>query len=176
MTGQRHRPPGFNVPEKMNRPEGTVVATGAGFATVSVEAAAVCARCAAGRGCGAGLLQKGRTRVMQVGIAAGLELEAGDRVRLELAPDRLVRAAWLAYGLPLCAMVLAVALAARVLAPAQDFALVMVGALGLLVGFFAGRRKLAGGDCLRRLTPVACERVAGRTERHGARRGTGVES
>lgn len=148
----------------MNRPEGTVVATGPGTATVSVEAAVACARCAAGRGCGAGLLQRGKAKVLEVSVAEGLELDVGDRVRLDLAPDRLLRAAWLAYGLPLLSMVVATALAALVLAPGSDLAMVAFGGLGLAAGVLAGRRKLGGSGCARHLTPVARERIPARTD------------
>jgi sigma-E factor negative regulatory protein RseC len=151
----------------MTKPEATVVATGAGFATVSVKAAVACPRCAAGRGCGAGLLQKGRTRVMQVRVAAGLELEVGDQVSLELAPERLLRAAWLAYGLPLSAMVLGVAVATAALHPGNDFALVAFAAVGLAAGVFAGRSRLARDHCMRRITPVVRERIGSRTCEQG---------
>ena len=99
---------------------------------------------------------------MQVRVADGLELEAGDQVRLELPPDRLLRAAWLVYGLPLSATVLAVAVATAVLDPANEFAFVAFGVLGLAVGVFIGRRKLASHRCIWQFTPVACERIGGR--------------
>ena len=99
---------------------------------------------------------------MQVRVADGLELEAGDQVRLELPPDRLLRAAWLAYGLPLSATVLAVSVATAVLDPANEFAVVAFGVLGLAVGVFIGRRKLASHRCIWQFTPVACERIGGR--------------
>jgi sigma-E factor negative regulatory protein RseC len=147
----------YNV--RMNVPEARVVATGANSATVSVEAQAVCARCAAGRGCGAGLLQQGRTRLLDVRVADGLHLRPGDRVRLELAPLHLLRAAWLAYGLPLFALVVSVALAAVAGEGAGDAGMVAAGAAGLAAGLIAGRRLLRKDSCLRQLTPVASARV-----------------
>src|SRR5690606_15793996 len=89
-------------------PEGTVVTASGTFATVRVEASLACARCAAGRGCGAGLLQKGRTRTFEARVPADLHLEPGDIVRLELKPDHLLQAASLAYGLPLLGIMLGV--------------------------------------------------------------------
>jgi sigma-E factor negative regulatory protein RseC len=143
----------------MNAPEARVVAAGSDFATVSVEAVAACARCAAGRGCGAGLLQQGRTRLIEVSVAAGLDLEPGDRVRLELAPERILRAAWLAYGLPLLAMVLGVAFAAGMAQPVNDFVAVVAGAGGLAGGVVLGRGLLRKHACLRTIRPVVLAKM-----------------
>jgi positive regulator of sigma E activity len=99
---------------------------------------------------------------MQVRVADGLELKAGDQVHLDLPPDGLLRAAWLAYGLPLSTTVLAVAVAAAVVDPANDSALVASGVLGLAAGVLVGRKKLAGDRCIWRLTPVVCERIVKR--------------
>ena len=138
----------------MNRPRGKIVTMGAGTATVSVDAAVACARCAAGRGCGAGLLEPRRRRLLQVRIDPGLEVAEGDTVRLELGPQRLLRAAWLAYGLPLFSMVILVAAAAR-LAPGNEAAALAAAVAGLIAGFGAGRRGLHKGACLQELLPVA---------------------
>jgi sigma-E factor negative regulatory protein RseC len=146
---------------EMNAPEARVVTTGSTFATVAVEAAA-CARCAAGRGCGAGLLQRGRTRLIQVRVADGLYLEPGDCVRLELEPLHLLRAAWLAYGLPLLAMVLSVAAATAMADQTSDLGVVAFGAVGLAAGLIAGRRILRRDGCLQHLTPVVSDRISGR--------------
>ncbi|MEX2122532.1 MAG: SoxR reducing system RseC family protein [Woeseia sp.] len=147
----------------MNTPEATVIAVTADSATVSVEPASACARCAAGRGCGAGLTLKGRTRLLDVKVAHGLALERGDRVRLELAPDHLLRAAWLAYGLPLVAMVVATGAANRIVGPGNDLVAVVFGALGLVIGVLTGRSILAKDDCLRHIAPTAIERIDART-------------
>jgi sigma-E factor negative regulatory protein RseC len=144
----------------MNQPEAKVLATSGNFATVSVEAAVACARCAAGRGCGAGLLQQGRARQLRVQIAEGLFIAPGDKVTLELAPDHLLRAALLAYGLPLLAMVLAVAAASRLAGSGNDPLVILSGVVGLFGGMLAGRTVLRRGDCLRHMTPVAARRVA----------------
>jgi sigma-E factor negative regulatory protein RseC len=145
----------------MNAPEARVVATGSNFATVTVDAPVACARCAAGRGCGAGLLQQGRARLIRVNVAEGLHLEPGDLVRLELEPQHLFRAAWLAYGLPLLAMVLSVAAAGQMSERVSDPGAVAFGALGLALGLIAGRRILRRDDCLKHLMPVASERISG---------------
>jgi sigma-E factor negative regulatory protein RseC len=146
----------------MNAPEARVVTTDSNFATVSVEAAAACARCAAGRGCGAGLLQQGRTRLIRVRVADGLDLEPGDSVRLELKPLHLLRAAWLAYGLPLVAMLLSVAVATAVAEQVGDPATMAFAAVGLAAGLFAGRRILRRDNCLQHLRPMVSERINAR--------------
>jgi sigma-E factor negative regulatory protein RseC len=146
----------------MNAPEARVVTTGSNFATVAVEPASACARCAAGRGCGAGLLQKGRTRLIRVRVADGLDLAPGDCVRLELKPLHLLRAAWLAYGLPLLAMVMSVAAATAMAGPVSDIGVMAFGAAGLAAGLIAGRRILRREGCLQHLTPVASERTSAR--------------
>jgi len=147
----------------MNTPEGQVVALGQGSATVSVDAAVACARCAAGRGCGAGLFQEGRKRLIEVNVVQGLSLEIGDRVRLEQAPGQLLRAAWLAYGLPLVSMLVAVAVAAAIVESSDELAAVLFGAAGLLAGAWTGRRILHRNACLRRIVPTACERIVSTT-------------
>jgi len=146
----------------MNAPEARVITAGSNVATVAVEAAAACARCAAGRGCGAGLLQKGRTRLVRVRVADGLELEPGDTVRLELMPLHLLRATWLAYGLPLLALVLSVAAATAIAGVVSDIGVMAFGAAGLAGGLVAGRRILRRSDCLQYLTPVASEKISAR--------------
>lgn len=143
----------------MNTPEGRVVEASGEFATVRVEAAIACARCAAGRGCGAGLLQKGRARTVKARIPADLYLEPGDLVRLELAPDHLLRAAWLAYGLPLLGAILAVGAASRFAGTGSELPVIACGLFGLVVGLMAGRRILQREGCLQHMTPVAAQRV-----------------
>ncbi|MEX2496973.1 MAG: SoxR reducing system RseC family protein [Woeseia sp.] len=157
----------------MNIPEGKVVAVGPNSATVSVEAAVACKRCAAGRGCGAGLLQKSRTRLIEVKMVPGVLLEVGDTVRLELPPADLLRAAWLAYGLPLVAMVMAVTAGAAFTAAAGDLPLVAFAALGLTGGVVLGRRVLRKSGCLGQMIPTAAERLKGNRPEAAGRRTDG---
>ncbi len=140
-------------------PEARVIAAGRERATVSVDSAAVCARCAAGRGCGAGLLgQRQKPAIIEAKLAEGMTLEAGDRVRLEFVPAELMRAAWLAYGLPLAGLVVAVIAASR-LAPANEPAAIAAAAIGLVAGAWYGRRSLRQGTCLSRCVPTISARI-----------------
>lgn len=95
-------------------------------------------------------------------VADGLDLEPGDCVRLELKPLHLLRAAWLAYGLPLLAMVLSVAAATAMADLLSDIGVMAFGAAGLAAGLIAGRRILRRDSCLQHLTPVASERISAR--------------
>jgi sigma-E factor negative regulatory protein RseC len=127
---------------------------------VSVEPSAVCARCAAGRGCGAGLIgQRRKPAIIEAKLSKGLTLEAGDRVRLEFMPAELVRAAWLAYGLPLAGLIAAMLVATR-LAPGNELAAIAGAVLGLVAGARYGRRSLKQNDCLSRCVPIVSERIS----------------
>lgn len=144
----------------VDAPEARVIAAGRERATVSVDASAVCARCAAGRGCGAGLFgQRRKPAIIEAKLTEGLTLVAGDRVRLEFVPAELVRAAWLAYGLPLAGLIAAVLVAAR-LAPGNELAAVVGAALGLVAGAWYGRRSLRQSGCLSRCVPIVSERIS----------------
>lgn len=143
---------------------GTVIATGPGTATVAVEAAVACERCAAGRGCGAALPGRGRSRRLQVSVPRHLDLEPGDTVKLALESATLLRAAWLAYGLPLTTMVAAVAAASA--SVESEAGAIASGAVGLVAGAAAARRLLLKERGIRRFVPVALERgPAGSRER-----------
>ena len=96
----------------MDSPVGRIVSVAPGHATVMVDAALVCARCAAGKGCGAGLLTgASRSRLIDVSVTPGMDLKPGDDVRLTLAPSHLQRAAVLAYGMPLAGVIIALGIA-----------------------------------------------------------------
>lgn len=149
----------------LQSPEAIVVAVGPGHATVTVDAAAVCERCAAGRGCGAGLLaSRNVPKVVDVRVGTGLVLEVGDRVQLTLAPANLLRAAWLVYGLPLIAGVIAVLIASRI-EPGNDLVAALSGLLGLAAGALLGRRAMyRKNGCLRQFVPAVTARAARRPD------------
>lgn len=92
----------------MQNPSGIVVA---GFCDetgdrveVDVDDVPSCARCAAGNGCGAGLLGAGRRPVRVIAaVPAGIKVATGDRVELVCRPKTVLRGAVFAYGLPLLA-------------------------------------------------------------------------
>ena len=99
-------------------------------AVVEVARSLGCARCAAGKGCGAGLPGAGsQLRRVEALLAAGLELNEGDEVCIELAPHNVLRAA-------------------------------VAALVGLAAGLAVGRRRLSRAVCLKHFTPVITGRVA----------------
>lgn len=147
----------------MKNPQGTIVEIvkddGGVRAIVEIEATAVCARCASGRGCGAGLMS-GRTGKRRIAVPIGpdLELADGDVVGIELAPGNVLRAALLVYGLPLAGAVCGAALA--YLNGLGDGGAAAVAIAGLIAGGLVSRRRLQSDACLARFTPAISRRLA----------------
>lgn len=146
----------------MTHPTGTVrallPAADGGRVLVDVDAATACARCAAGKGCGAGLLAgPGGRPCVEARVSPGLQLQEGDAVELELGPGDLLRAAAAAYGLPLCGALLFAAAAHG--AGLGDAAAAVSALAGLGTGLVAGRRYLARPGCLHRFLPTVTGRV-----------------
>ena len=126
---------------------------------VLIDAAAQCPRCAAGKGCGAGIFGGGDARRVEALVADGLRVRAGDAVRIDLAPRNLLRAAGVIYGVPLVCGVAAAGLA--YLLGAGDGPGAVAALAGLAGGLVLGRWRLQRADCLRRFTPVVTARLAG---------------
>ena len=145
----------------MDHPQGTVVSirqyAGDWKASIEVDATVHCARCAAGKGCGASLPGRveGR-RQLVVSVAPDQNIRAGDRVRLRLAPRNLLKAASWVYGLPLLASLAAAAVAFAV--NATDTIAAAAALLGCAAGLAVSYRRLRAAGCLRSLEP-AVERV-----------------
>ena len=82
----------------MDSPRGRILSVHADaappYAVVEIDGAPGCARCASGKGCGAGVLA-GDERLLSVEalIANGLAVREGDRVSIQLAQKNLLRAA-----------------------------------------------------------------------------------
>ena len=129
-------------------------------ATVEVETADFCARCSAGKGCGAGLFGNDRgPRQFDAAIVGHLDLRAGDDVRIELAPQSVLQAALIVYGLPLAMALLMSGVAyAAGMADAEAVLAVLVG---IGAGAYMGRRRLQRSNCLRQFTPAITQRLAG---------------
>ena len=147
----------------MEQATGLVIALERGSASlraeVEVSAAVACARCAAGRGCGAGLLGASeKNRRVHALIAAGVDVHEGDEVRIELSPQQLLRASWLVYGLPLVAAVIATGVA--YLFGLDDFYAVVTAVVGMAAGLVVARRQLSSASCLYRFTPTIVGRLS----------------
>ena len=128
-------------------------------AVVEVAASLRCARCAAGKGCGAGLLGGDpKLRRVDALITQDLDLVEGDQVAIELASDNLLRASVIVYGLPLFGAVTGAAVAW--LAGADDLGAAIAALAGVSVGILTGRLRLQRTGCLRTFTPVITSRIA----------------
>lgn len=145
----------------MLKPQGQIIAIGAAAdrALVAIAPEVVCKRCAAGKGCGAGLLG-GRRGPAQItaSVANGLDLAVGDEVAISLQPQHVLRAAVLVYGVPLAAANAATALA--YLAGLGDGATACAALAGLFAGLGAARLRLRQSQCLQDFTPAIVERLA----------------
>jgi len=109
-------------------------------ATVEVDSPVACQRCAEGRGCGAGIFQAAeQSREISVRIPADMKVREGDIVDLKIGPRFLLRAAALAYGLPLVTMVLLPGLAWLIMGTTPDSVGISLAIAGLAAGLFAGR-------------------------------------
>ena len=140
----------------MNNPRGRVLSLIPGDhgvrAIVAVQDAPVCPRCAAGKGCGAGIFTTGSAeRQVEAAVPPGLCPQVDDRVEILLAPENLLRAAFVVYGLPMIGAIGGATLAYA--ASLGDAAAAMLALLGLGCGLVASRWRLRQADCLRRFTP-----------------------
>jgi sigma-E factor negative regulatory protein RseC len=112
----------------------TVLSVRDGWATVDLDPVTGCAGCAGTGGCGIGpLVEALRVRGphWDVPLAANVNCQPGDRVRVCLPARRLVRAAWLAYGLPLASLWAGAVAGAALVPGAADIAGAMGAAAGL---------------------------------------------
>ena len=122
-------------------------------AVVDVDAGVICPRCAAGKGCGAGIFgaTAGARRIEAI-FANDLQLSVGDSVTLTLGSRNLLQASIIVYGWPLFGAASAAALAH--LAGLADTGAVVAALLGLTIGAVLARLRLANKACLTQFVPV----------------------
>jgi sigma-E factor negative regulatory protein RseC len=122
-------------------------------AVVIVRDAPACPRCAAGKGCGAGILAANSgERQVEATVPRGLEVAVHDDVEISMAPDNILRAAVIVYGIPMLG-----ALAGAALAYASslgDSGAAGAALAGLGAGLVISRLQLQQASCLRRFTPA----------------------
>ncbi len=140
----------------MDMPRGTVVSLvdrAAGQSvTIEVDVSATCPRCAAGKGCGAGLLGAGGGKQqLQVMVDRDHGIREGDVVNLHLAPRNILRAASIVYGWPLLGAVLGAAIAYG--RSVGDAGTALAALAGLSAGLLLGRWRLRQTSCLRQFVP-----------------------
>ncbi len=146
----------------MDTPQGRIIelyeSADPPMAVVEVVSSLRCARCAAGKGCGAGLLGgEARVRRVDATIRDNLEVFAGDRVQIALDPAELLQGAAVAYGTPLLAIVIATAFA--YLAGWSEPAIVAAALGAMTIAIAAARVYLGRRRCLRGFTPVVVGRL-----------------
>lgn len=127
-------------------------------AVVAVDVAAACPRCAAGKGCGAGLLTGGDgERQVEASIGDGLSLATDDVVEISLAPDNLLHAAIIVYGLPMLGAAIGAVIAFSL--SLADAAAAVSALLGLGCGLLISRWRLQQESCLSRFVPTVKRRI-----------------
>ena len=127
-------------------------------AIVAVEVASVCPRCAAGRGCGAGIFTAGSgDRQVEASVRSGLDIAVNDVVEISLAPDNLLQAAIIVYGLPMLGAIVAAAIAYML--SLGDAAAAIAALLGLSTGLVVGRWRLRQTSCMEQFVPTV-ERIS----------------
>ena len=137
----------------MERASGRITAIHDDHVTVEVNTASFCARCSAGKGCGAGLLGADRSaRQVDVPLPHDCQYRAGDQVTLELAPQSLLHASLIVYGTPLATVAAAGVLAG--IAPLSDLSAALVLVVAAVAGVVIGRYRLRRTNCLKQFTPV----------------------
>lgn len=146
----------------MENPRGRIlsvhVADSGSYAVIEIESKVACERCAAGKGCGAGLLGgDAATRHVEAMIAADVDVRQGDEVFISLEPKNLLHAAILVYGMPLGGAVLAT-MAAYGLG-LGDAAAALTALAGIAAGFLVARLKLQNARCLRQFVPTVTGRA-----------------
>ena len=138
----------------MSDPIATVISIADGKARVEIADRSTCPRCAAGKGCGAGIFGSTRESIaLTVGVATGLNIAAGDRVTLSLAPADLVHAALFVYGAPLGGLLLASGMAYLLVDPLTDAMALGFSAFGLLAGGLVGRFLARRDECVSQMSP-----------------------
>jgi sigma-E factor negative regulatory protein RseC len=141
----------------MDNPKGRVLSLVGGAndarAVVAIDSAQACPRCAAGKGCGAGSFLTGDSeRQVEATVPEGLSPMIDDIVEISLAPNNLLRAALIVYGIPMLG-----ALAGAVIAYAAslgDAGAATAALLGLGFGLVISRWRVRQASCLRRFTPT----------------------
>ncbi len=124
----------------MDTPTGTLISVAGrdGLARVRVDEPAACARCAAGRGCGAGIFARQRAGDVIEARVLSDGLEAGMAVDILLEDGGLWRAAVVGYGYPLLG-----ALGGAAAGMSAGDTGVAVGALaGIAAGLLVSRARL----------------------------------
>jgi sigma-E factor negative regulatory protein RseC len=137
-----------------------VAEVGPGYVWLDIQRQSACGACHASAGCGTAALAKVWSgRSTRVRAMSELPLQAGDVVIVGLADGVLLRGALLAYLLPLVLLLAGALLGESAFAGAGEEPVILLGVLGLGLGFLAVRtlsRRLRHDP---RYQPVVLHRV-----------------
>jgi sigma-E factor negative regulatory protein RseC len=127
-------------------------------AVVEVDVSKACPRCAAGKGCGAGLFTgSNRKRRVEAIVGEHISIAEGDSVEISLASENLLNAALIVYGIPLLGAVTAAGLA--YLVQLGDSVAALAALTGLLIGLLLGRWRLSRSECIENFVPYVEKRL-----------------
>ncbi|MCB1776459.1 MAG: SoxR reducing system RseC family protein [Candidatus Competibacteraceae bacterium] len=117
-----------------------VAEAGDGYAWVEIERRSACGSCQVSGGCGTATLAKiWSGRQMRTRAISDLPLRPGDEVIVGLADGVLLRGALLAYLVPLALMLAGALLGEATFASAGEEPVILLGGLGLGLGFLVVR-------------------------------------
>lgn len=137
-----------------------VVEVGDGYAWVEAQRRSACSACSSSEGCSTATLAKAWShRSMRVRAIAHLPLQPGDHVVVGLAEGALLSGSLLVYLLPLVTLLTGAILGQSVFAGAGDEPVMLSGAVGLGVGFWAARTGSRRWQNDARFQPVVLRRL-----------------
>lgn len=114
---------------------GRVIAADGSQVWIETVRKSSCSGCSARSGCGQGLLSKIKDGTRNhIRIQTELKLQVGDEVILGLPEQAFIRSSFLAYGLPLLALISAVLVADMALGLSEPW-VILSALLGLATGF-----------------------------------------
>lgn len=125
---------------------GRVVEVRDGAAAVASSGAAACGGCASQGGCGTASLARFFQRRQRVlWVRNPVAAHPGDQVLVGLDEGALLRAAWVAYALPLAGLLLGAVLGEALAdAAAKELSALLFGLMGLIAGLALARRLSRG--------------------------------
>ncbi len=131
-----------------------------GWAWLQIQRQSACGACHSNAECGTGTLAKiWKSKALEVRALSALPLQAGDQVIVGIAEGALLRGALLVYLLPLVFLLLGAVLGQAVFATTGGELVVLMGFLGLGLGFLAAWALSRRFDADPRYQPVVLRRM-----------------